>query len=173
MGELAVAKNNEKWMKKQGAIEFGEGHYRLIVFIHSMFFAVFLLEVLIFQKSLSPAWPIWIVLFLLTQVGRIWALFSLGRYWNTKILVVPNAKVMKKGPYRFMKHPNYVIVAIELIVIPMVFQAYLTAILFTFFNFLILSIRIPAEEKALMELTEYESVFLQNGRFFPINFKKM
>jgi methyltransferase len=165
--ELLIANRNEKWMKAQGAIEFGKAHYRLMVVMHTLFFLVYLLEVVFLEKTLSIAWPFLLFLFLLAQAGRVWALTALGRYWNTKILVLPDAAVVKKGPYRYIKHPNYAIVMIELIVIPLMFNAYITASLFTLLNIGILSIRIPAEELALSTLTEYKVVFRLSNRFLP------
>jgi methyltransferase len=159
--ELAVARSNEKWMKGRGAVEFGQRHYPWIVAVHSSFFVCYLLEVIIYEKNLSPFWPILLILFFLTQAGRIWALISLGKYWNTKIIVLPGAEVVRRGPYRFIKHPNYAIVAAEFLVIPLMFQAYITAALFTLLNLVVLSVRIPAEEKALKHLTEYEDAFFR------------
>ncbi|KAB2338260.1 hypothetical protein F7731_01460 [Cytobacillus depressus] len=159
VAELCIAKKNERWMKNQGALEFGEGHYIFIVIVHSLFFVSYIIEVFHYDKIISPIWPILLSLFLLTQAGRFWALASLGRYWNTKIIVLPKAEIVKKGPYRFIKHPNYTIVSAEFIIIPLLFQAYITAMLFTILNVIILAIRIPAEEKALKELTSYKEAF--------------
>jgi len=92
---------------------------------------------------------------------------SLGKYWNTKIIVLPHAQVVRRGPYRYIKHPNYFVVTIEFVVIPLLFEAYFTACLFTILNGLILSIRIPEEEKALKTLTEYEGTFQNCKRFIP------
>ncbi|WP_249365486.1 isoprenylcysteine carboxyl methyltransferase family protein [Cytobacillus citreus] len=170
--ELLIAKRNERQMKRRGALEFGQSHYKFIVFVHSMFFVSFIIEVICFNKELSSSWAVLLILFLFTQAGRIWALFSLGSYWNTKIIVLPYADIVKKGPYRFMKHPNYTIVAIEFIIIPFMFQAYLTAVLFTILNAIILFIRIPAEEKALKELTKYEEAF-SNMHSISKNYKKV
>ncbi|KKK37705.1 hypothetical protein WQ57_13025 [Mesobacillus campisalis] len=165
--ELAIARKNEKWMKSQGGLEFGSGHYPAMVMIHSAFILSTIAEVVILDRELSAFWPLLIVLFVLTQLMRVWALLSLGPFWNTKIIVLPGAKVVKKGPYRFIKHPNYVIVALELIVIPLMFNAYWTAAVFTLLNMIILSVRIPEEEKALASLTQYEKEFHDNGRFIP------
>lgn len=165
--ELVIAKRNEKWMKSQGAIEFGRGHYPAMVAIHTAFFLSFILEVIYFQKDLSAYWPLLFTVFLITQAMRVWALTSLGRFWNTKIIILPGAEVIKKGPYKLIKHPNYLIVAVELIVIPLIFNAFVTMIAFTLLNIMILSIRIPAEERALKELTAYEHKFSQQGRFLP------
>lgn len=165
--ELVVAKRNEEWMKSKGAIEFGKEHYPAMVLIHASFFIVFIFEVIYFNKSLSLYWPILLALFLITQAMRIWALTSLGKFWNTKIIILPGADVVKKGPYKIIKHPNYLIVALELIVIPLMYNAYITLATFTLLNIVILSIRIPAEERALRELTKYESEFGNHGRFVP------
>lgn len=165
--ELAIARRNEKWMKERGAIEFGMKHYQFIVLMHSMFFVVFLFEKVAFSRELSSFWPLLAAVFVCVQLIRLWAISSLGRYWNTKIIVLPNVEVVRNGPYRFIKHPNYLVVSIELMVIPMMFGAYLTAGLFTLLNILMLLIRIPAEEKALQELTEYEGSFESCNRFLP------
>jgi methyltransferase len=165
--ELVIARRNEKWMKEQGAREFGLKHYQFIVLMHSLFFGVLLFEKITFSRELSAFWPLLAVLFFCTQLIRIWAITSLGRYWNTKIIVLPNVEVVRRGPYRFIKHPNYLVVSIELLIVPLMFGAYITAGLFTILNILMLSIRIPAEEKALRELTEYESSLGSCNRFFP------
>lgn len=165
--ELAIARRNEKWLKERGAIEFGMKHYQFIVLMHSLFFVVFLFEKVTFSRELSTFWPLLAAVFVCSQLIRVWAISSLGRYWNTKIIVLPNVEVVTKGPYRFIKHPNYLVVSIELMVVPMMFGAYITAGLFTLLNVLMLSIRIPAEEKALQELTEYEGSFESSNRFLP------
>jgi methyltransferase len=170
--ELTIASRNEKWMKEKGAIEFGKGHYPWMVLMHIAFFVSLIAEVLIFKRGLSPLWPLFLLVFLLAQAGRIWALASLGKYWNTKIIVLPGAEVVQKGPYRFIRHPNYLIVALELLTLPLIFQAYYTAILFMSLNFMMMSVRIPAEEAALKKLTEYEREKGRQSRFIPQMLKK-
>jgi methyltransferase len=165
--ELFVARKNEKWMKDQGALEFGSNHYQYMVIMHALFFVFFLVEKITLNRDVSLFWPLLLSVFVFTQIMRFWVISSLGKYWNTKILVLPNVNVVRKGPYRFIKHPNYVVVTLELIVVPLLFEAYVTAVLFTILNLLILSVRIPAEEKALKELTEYEGSFQSCNRFFP------
>nr|WGD99142.1 isoprenylcysteine carboxylmethyltransferase family protein [Bacillus safensis] len=109
-----------------------------------------MVEVWGLNKTPSRYFLVLLVFLLTTQVIRYWALCSLGTYWNTKILVVPNAMIVKKGPYRWLKHPNYVVVAIELMLIPLLFNAYFTAILFTCLNaWMMVLVRIQTEEKAL------------------------
>lgn len=171
--ELFIAKKNEVKMKAQGGIEVGEKHYRYIVLIHVLFFVTFIAEVIIGEKQLSSFWPFLLPLFLLVQIGRGWMIHSLGPYWNTKIIIVPKGKVIRKGPYQFMRHPNYLIVALEFIVIPCLFQAYVTAVVFSLLNVLILIIRIPAEEKALVTYTNYETELLGQKRFIPTKTKRI
>ncbi len=153
--ELWIAKKNEIWIKKQGAIEAGRNHYKIMVFIHACFFLSLVIEVYGLKRTMILNWWIFLVLFGLTQVGRIWVITALGRFWNTKILVLPNTNIVKKGPYRWFKHPNYIIVTLELFIIPFMFQAYYTLIAFFILNQLILAVRIPAEEKMLGLYTNY------------------
>lgn len=171
--ELFIAKSNEIWMKKLGGVETGQSHYRYMVLIHVLFFVSYIGEVVIFHKHISPWWPLLLVLFVFTQIGRGWVIYTLGNYWNTKIIILPHSNVVKKGPYRFIKHPNYLIVTLEFLIIPFMFQAYVTALIFTFLNIWILSIRIPLEEKALNEGTDYEGVFTGRKRFVPVNPKRI
>lgn len=167
MTELIIAKRNEERMKQRGAKEFGQLHYRFIVLVHSMFFVVYFIEETVWKRGVSVAWPLLLSVFILTQIIRFWALLSLGKYWNTKIIVLPNAPIIQKGPYRLMKHPNYLVVTVEFIIIPLLFNAYLTATLFTILNGIILAIRIPAEERALHTLSEYKLSYLVEA-VFPI-----
>jgi methyltransferase len=165
--ELIIAKRNENWMKNQGALEFGTRHYRLMVTMHLLFLASFLYEKLYLNRELSAVWPVLLFGFLLTQILRVWVISSLGRFWNTKIIVLPNAAVVRKGPYRFIKHPNYLVVSIELILIPLLFNAYLTASFFTILNTIMLAVRIPKEEQALSNVTEYDGAFRDCPRLIP------
>ncbi|TDL82639.1 hypothetical protein E2R53_03455 [Peribacillus frigoritolerans] len=167
VSELWIARRNEAHMKRMGGEEHGIRHYPLIVAVHLLFLLSFALEVILFNKEISPLWMIILPIILITQIIRYWAVFSLGPFWNTKILIVPDIEVVAKGPYRFMRHPNYLVVAVEILFLPILFQAYFTAILFTILNAAILSIRIPAEEKALMEHTNYKKAFLAKKRFIP------
>lgn len=165
--ELAIARRNERLMIAKGAVEFGANHYPFMVLLHSAFILTVIFEVSYFHRELSRIWLLLFIGFIFTQAMRVWALRSLGPYWNTKILVLPGANVVKKGPYQFIKHPNYVIVTIEIILIPLLFNAYTTAILFTILNIIILAVRIPAEEKALAEWTSYDTELEGNRRFLP------
>ncbi|WP_301107651.1 isoprenylcysteine carboxyl methyltransferase family protein [Sporosarcina sp.] len=157
--ELVIAQRNENWIRSQGAIEVGASHYKWMVLMHTAFFVSLLTEVLFFNRYLPALWSVLLAIFLVMQVLRVWCLSSLGRFWNTKILILPGADVQKKGPYKWIRHPNYVIVTTELLVLPLMFSAYFTAGLFCILNIWMLSVRIPAEEKALRELTNYNEVF--------------
>ena len=149
LSELFIARRNERWLRAQGAIEVGRSHYPYIVMMHVTFFVSLLIEVVMFNTTAAAWWWIPFTTFLLAQGLRYWSIASLGRRWNTRILILPNAPPIRTGPYRFLSHPNYVAVAIELLTLPLVFQAYFTAALFTVLNFILMTIRIPAESKAL------------------------
>jgi methyltransferase len=172
VGELLIARRNEKWMKASGAIEVGKEHYPIMVFMHSAFLTLLLIEVTVLKKELSPVWPVVLGFFLLTQIIRIWSLASLGKYWNTKIIVLPNTTIVKKGPYKYLRHPNYTIVVLEILLIPLLFQAYCTAAIFSILNVWMLSVRIPLEEKALMTETNYSEQFEALSRFSPLKLRK-
>ncbi|MCM3710230.1 isoprenylcysteine carboxyl methyltransferase family protein [Sporosarcina luteola] len=160
--ELFIAKRNEKWMKDQGAFEAGASHYPFMVAMHVFFFIALISEVFYFQRQISAIWPIWLTVFSTVQLLRIWCLASLGKYWNTKIIVLPNAKVVRKGPYKWLRHPNYIIVATELLVLPLLFNAFITAVVFSLLNIWMMSVRIPAEEQALRKATNYTEEFQLN-----------
>ncbi|AMR31480.1 hypothetical protein A0256_08600 [Mucilaginibacter sp. PAMC 26640] len=142
--ELAVAKRNEAWARSQGAIEYGQSHYPFIVALHTFFIISMIAEYWFKPGDFSM---ILLIIFLLLISFKIWAISSLGKYWNTKILRIPNSAFVKKGPYKLFKHPNYFIVICEIIVIPMVFNLYITAIVFTLLNAAMLMVRINEEER--------------------------
>ncbi|NEU31654.1 isoprenylcysteine carboxyl methyltransferase [bacterium LRH843] len=165
--EIIIANRNALWIKRQGGYEAGKEHYKLIIATHSLFFLALIVEVT-FRYNDALKWSILpLILFLLAQVGRAWALSSLGRFWNTRIMILPGAKIIAKGPYRYVRHPNYVIVVTEIAMLPLIFHAYFTAVVFTILNAFVLSIRIKAEEEALKKVTNYEQIFAQRNRFMP------
>ncbi len=164
MVELRIAKRNEKWILEQGGYEVGKGHYKYIVLIHILFFVTLLVEVTYYQKELSAFAPLLFFFFALTQLVRVWALQSLGVFWNTKIMILPTSQIQVKGPYKYIKHPNYLIVALEFAILPLLFQAYATAITFSLLNLAIMAVRIPIEESALTIHKEYELVGMQRKK---------
>lgn len=147
--ELVLSKRNERRLRAQGAIESGKSHYPVIVALHVAFFISLVVEVIAFDRTSARWWWAPFAFFLIAQVLRYWSIATLGRRWNTRILVLPGAAPITIGPYRFLRHPNYLAVAIELISIPLIFQAYFTAIIFTILNAIMMSVRIPAEQRAL------------------------
>ncbi len=164
---MIIANRNAKWVKSQGGYEAGKDHYKYIVLLHSLFFISLLIEISITNKGFVLWSIIPLIAFLLAQVGRVWALSSLGRFWNTRIMILPGAKVVAKGPYKYLRHPNYAVVVTELACLPLIFQAYWTALIFTLLNAFILSVRIRVEEKALDEATNYTKAFKNHRRFIP------
>jgi methyltransferase len=166
MVELAIAKRNELKMIKLGGYEVGGSHYKIVVTLHTFFFLSLIVEVIFFQGAPLFGWWLLLTLFLFLQLMRVWTIRSLGMFWNTKIIILPGASPVIKGPYRWIKHPNYLIVILELMVIPLMFQAYFTALLFTIFNLIILlKIRIPLEEQALNEVTSYNEHLGTKNKF--------
>lgn len=147
--ELRVAKANERWARAQGATEYGQGHYWTFFVLHPAWLLCLLLEGRASRSRVN--WPI-LALFLLLQPLRYWVMWSLGRYWNTRILIVPQGKRVEGGPFKYLRHPNYAVVALELAAGPLAVGAWRTALAFSLLNAaLLLGVRIPAEEAALRE----------------------
>ncbi|HXR95176.1 MAG TPA: isoprenylcysteine carboxylmethyltransferase family protein [Rhizomicrobium sp.] len=143
--ELTLANRNTKRLKAEGAVEIGAGHYPLIVLLH----AAWLLAVLwLLPAGLQISWP-WLAIFVLLQASRVWVVVSLGPYWTTRIISVPGKPLVKRGPYRFVRHPNYLVVAGEILALPMAFHEIAVAIFFSLANAAILFWRIREEDAAL------------------------
>ena len=147
--ELLIAKRNERILKAQGAIEFDKNGYRVIAAMHVAFFISLICEKVFFQRTLNTYWIVFAVVFAGAQVLRYWAIKTLGVYWNTKILVLPNHKLVNTGLYKYLRHPNYIAVIVEIAVIPLIFSCYLTASIFSVINFILLRRRIKIEKIAL------------------------
>ena len=145
LSELYIARGNEKWLRSQGAVEYGKEHYPFIVALHTLFIISIIVEYIL--RGNTPIDFVFLILFALLLLFKFWALSSLGKYWNTKIFRVPGAGPVKKGPYKLFKHPNYFIVVCEIAIIPMVFHLYYTAIIFTVLNAIMLTVRIRVENK--------------------------
>ena len=150
--ELALSRRNERLLRARGAVERGREHYPLIVVLHALWLLSTLTEGILRGPELSVLWPIPLMLFLLVQPLRYWAIFTLGEYWNTRILIVPGTKLVRRGPYRYLKHPNYVVVAVEILTFPLIFGAWITALAFSILNAALLYVRISEENRALAEL---------------------
>ncbi|QDI92612.1 hypothetical protein EPH95_16680 [Salicibibacter halophilus] len=148
--ELWWARKNEAWMRAKGGVEHGSEHFPWMVVLHSAFLVSLLFEAYFHAFALMPGWPVLLILFLGAQGLRAWVMGSLGRFWNLKVMVLPGENIIQKGPYRWLKHPNYLVVMAEILLLPLMFQAYVTAVVFTIANACMLFfIRIPVEEHAL------------------------
>jgi methyltransferase len=145
LAELAYAKRNEIRLRALGWIEHGSRHYPLFVLLHGGWLIA--LAVLVARET-TPNWPL-IALFAGLQLGRIWVIASLGRFWTTRIITMPGAALVRGGPYRWLRHPNYLIVIGEIAVLPLAFGAYTIALLFSIANAVLLWHRIKVENLAL------------------------
>jgi methyltransferase len=144
LAELALARRNTRLLKAKGGVEVGRRHYLPMVVLH----AAWLLGLWILAPARAPN-PLLLLLFALLQAARGWVLASLGGRWTTRIIVVPGAPLVASGPYRFLRHPNYCIVAAEILVLPLAFGLVTFAVIFTLLNAVILVIRIREEDAAL------------------------
>ena len=144
IAELWLAARNTRRLLAAGAREFGRGHYPLIVALHASWLAA--LWLLAPGRTIAPA-PLF--LFALLQLARLWVIASLGPRWTTRIIVHPGAPLVRRGPYRYAKHPNYLIVALEIPLLPLAFGLWELAALFALANAAVLAIRIRSEERAL------------------------
>jgi methyltransferase len=169
--ELVIAKRNAAHIKALGGYEVGASHYPYIVALHTCFLFSLLAEV--YERGRLAELPnlIPFALFLIAQGLRVWVLLSLGRFWNTRIFVLPHSETVVRGPYRFLRHPNYTVVAVELLTLPFAFGAPLTALLFSLLNAVVLRVRIRTEELALNEVTQYAEQMSTRPRFLPFSRK--
>ena len=153
IAELILARRNERVLKSRGAIEFDRNGYIVIVAMHVLFFVSLIGEKVFLERVLNPWWHIFALLFVLAQALRYWAIWSLGVFWNTKVLVAPDHTLVTGGPYKYFPHPNYIAVITEIAVIPLIFSCYITAALFSLINLALLKRRIEIEENALRQVS--------------------
>ena len=146
LGELALSARNTRELRAAGAIELDAGVYPLFVLLHAAWLASVALLV---PASAAPSWPL-LAVFAALQFGRLWVIASLGRYWTTRLIVPPDRPLVNRGPYRFLNHPNYLIVIAEIAILPLAFGAVLIAAVFSAANLALLARRIVIEERALM-----------------------
>lgn len=145
--ELGIARRNQSALFAKGAIEVGHGHYTLMVALHAGWLLALLLEIPPEAGACKPL----LVCFVLLQAGRLWVIMTLGSRWTTRVVLLPGAERVRSGPYRFLKHPNYVIVSLELAIVPLIFGAWLVAVAATVLNLLVLRTRIRVENQALTD----------------------
>ena len=152
IAELVVSQRNLSWSQRRGGVEFGAGHYPAMVVLHTGLLAGCLLEAAHREFLPGLGWPM-LALVIAAQALRWWCIATLGPQWNTRVVVVPNAGRVTRGPYRLFSHPNYVAVVAEGIALPLVHSAWITALVFTAANAVLLWVRISVENKALESLT--------------------
>lgn len=143
--ELMVARINTRNLLAAGGIEHGARHYPLMVVLHT----AWLVSLAVFIPADTALNPLWFIVFLFLQGGRVWVITSLGRYWTTRVITVPGAPLVKRGPYRWLRHPNYVVVVAEIAVVPLIAGAWEIALAFSIANGALLWHRIRIENAAL------------------------
>jgi methyltransferase len=148
--ELVVSARHLRWARERGGVETGAGHYPFMAATHSLLLVSCVVEVYVADRPFVP-WLGWPMLAVVagTQALRWWCVRTLGPQWNTRIVVVPGLPLVARGPYRLLRHPNYVAVVLEVAALPLVHTAWVTAIVFSVLDAVVLSVRIPSEQRAL------------------------
>lgn len=145
--ELWLADRNTKRLLAEGAIEVGAGHYPLFVILHASWLAAI--------AAVTP-WPTvpdprWLALYVILQAGRLWVIATLGPFWTTRIITLAGAPLQTRGPYRFLRHPNYVVASLEILVLPLAFGQVRIALVWSLANALLVGWRIRVEDRALQD----------------------
>lgn len=145
LAELVYAGRNTQTLRSAGGVEFGAAHYPFMVTLH----ALWLLGLWLLGHG-RPVDPVWLAVFLLLQAGRLWVIASLGPRWTTRVIVLPAVAPLARGPYRFLRHPNYLVVALEIAVVPLALGLPGFALVFSLLNAAMLAVRIRVENRALV-----------------------
>lgn len=145
LAELWLANRNTARLLANGAVEVGRDHYALFVILHTSWLAV----IILIAPDDPPFTPVLLAAFILLQLGRVWVIASLGRYWTTRIISVPDAPLVRHGPYRWVRHPNYLVVVGEIAVVPMMAGLWQVAVVFSILNAALLWYRIRVENGSL------------------------
>ncbi len=148
VGELVIARRNTARLLQSGGVEVGARHYPLFVVLHGTWLVALLIWVGVTGPPIS--WPL-IGIFVVLQPGRVWVLMTLGPYWTTRIITVPDKPLIATGPYRFVRHPNYWVVVGEIAVLPLAFGAWQIAVIYSLLNALLLRHRIRVEDAVLTD----------------------
>jgi methyltransferase len=143
--ELGFAAKNTSRLREAGAVEVDARGYPWFVALHSVWLGSLFLLV---PSDAIPSWPL-LGIFGVLQLGRLWVIATLGRRWTTRVIVLPGAKLVRSGPYRYLRHPNYAIVAAEIAVLPLAFRAVAIALVFSAINLVLIARRIAIEDRAL------------------------
>ncbi len=145
LGELWLAGRNTQRLLAQGAVEVGARHYPLFVILHT----AWLSALAIFTPWTAAPNPGLLALYVLLQLGRVWVIATLGRYWTTRIITLPGAPLVRRGPFRVVRHPNYWVASLEIAILPLVFGQIWIAVVFSVLNAILVTYRIRVEETAL------------------------
>jgi methyltransferase len=150
VAELVVSERHARWAFAHGGVEYGRSLYSVMATVHAAFLISCVGEVAVADRPFLPwlGWPM-LALLLAAQTLRWWCITTLGKQWNTRVIIVPDLPLVTIGPYRWLRHPNYVAVAVEIVALPMVHTAWVTAIVFSLANLGLMVVRIPTEDRAL------------------------
>ncbi|MBI3770383.1 MAG: hypothetical protein HY271_18085 [Deltaproteobacteria bacterium] len=168
LGELVISRRNAADAVARGAIEVGQRHFQVMKVLHTLFLVACAAEVVLLRRPFIPALGVpMLVLAVLAQALRYWAVLTLGRRWNVRVLVIPGDQAIVAGPYRYLRHPNYLAVIVEGVAVPLVHTAWLTALGFTLANAALLRVRIRCEERALAAHCDYGRRLGDRRRLIP------
>ena len=145
--ELRLADRNTKRLLAEGAVEVGAGHYPLFILLHASWLAA--IAIVTPWTMVPNLW--WLGLYIVLQFGRLWVIATLGRFWTTRIITLPSAPLIRRGPYRFLRHPNYLVASLEIAVLPLAFGQVWIALVWSVANALLVGWRIRIEDRALRE----------------------
>lgn len=145
LAELVYAERNTQTLRARGAVEIGRAHYPLIVAVH----ATWLIAIVVLLPRDVQINFVLLAVFVVLQALRVWVLATLGPYWTTRIITLKDAPLVRRGPYRFLRHPNYTVVTGEIAVLPLVFGEVWVAVVFSILNAAVLTLRIREENQAL------------------------
>ena len=168
LAELAVSRRNIARLRARGAVEVGRSLYPWMVAVHTGFLLSCVAEVWLLDRRMIPTVAV-LALALLTAAAalRYWVMATLGDRWSTRVMILPDSRPVDGGPFRWLRHPNYLAVVVEFVALPMVHTAWLTALVFSAANALVLDRRIRTEEAALADVGDYSEVMGDRPRFIP------
>jgi methyltransferase len=144
LGELILAQSNTRRLRALGAVEIGRSHYPFMILLHG----AWLIALIVYGHDRAVN-PYWLAAFVLLQAARVWVIVSLGRRWTTRVIVLPRQALATVGPYRYLRHPNYIVVVLEIAVVPLTLGLPLFALVFSIANAAMLAYRISVENRAL------------------------
>lgn len=166
--EMAISRRHAAWAFAHGGVEAGQGHFRFMQLLHTAFLLGCAAETVWLRRPFIPALAApMMALALLAQALRYWAVATLGRRWNVRVIVIPGEPAVVAGPYRFLRHPNYAAVIVEGFAIPLIHSAWLTAAAFSLLNAALLVVRVRCEERALTQHCGYAERLGNRPRLIP------